>query len=320
MPRPERIQFEHAFYHVMNRGRGRKAIFHGGEYHEDFLRTLAESHGRFDAIVHAYCLMGNHYHLLLETPRANLDRIMRHINGVYTQRYNRRKRTDGPLFRGRYKAILIDEDAYLLEVGRYIHRNPAEVKGSNDNALSSHRWSSYPSYINETAAPDWLHREKSYQVLAHKNRYAGYRDFVLQGNDADTDKFYGKGNTGSIFGDKLFRQAILEEKELPRVRGELAHALSERPDMASIVEAVSMVYGTEKRAIVLKPTGRPKRNVARQMAMYCSQQLGDHSLAQIVSYFSLTNVGSVSKAIYVIRNGLKTGENRAELDKIVGML
>lgn len=73
-----------------------------------------------------------------------LDRIMRHINGVYTQRHNRRKRTDEPLFRGRYKAILVDEEAYFLKVGRYIHRNPAEVKGAGDEALGLHRWSSYP--------------------------------------------------------------------------------------------------------------------------------------------------------------------------------
>ena len=128
MPRPIRIQYEHAHYHVMNRGRARQTIFHGTGYYEDFLTTLEECHRRFDAQIHAYCLMSNHYHLLVETPRANLDRIMRHLNGVYTQRYNRRKRSDGPLFRGRYKAILVDEDAYLLQVGRYIHRNPLEVE------------------------------------------------------------------------------------------------------------------------------------------------------------------------------------------------
>ncbi len=75
--------------------------------------------------------MGNHYHLLIETPRANLDRIMRHINGIYTQRYNRLRRTDGPLFRGRYKAIIVDADDYLLPLSRYIHRNPIEVKECN---------------------------------------------------------------------------------------------------------------------------------------------------------------------------------------------
>ena len=111
MPRPVRIQYEDGLYHVMNRGRARQKIFHG-----------PGAHNRFDAQIHAYCLMGNHYHLLMGAPRANLDRIMRHVNGVYTQRYNRLKRTDGLLFRGGYKAILVDEDAYLLQVGRYIHR------------------------------------------------------------------------------------------------------------------------------------------------------------------------------------------------------
>ena len=85
---------------------------------------------------------------------------MRHLNGVYTQRYNRRKRSDGPLFRGRYKAILVDEDAYLLQVGRYIHRNPLEVKGASKGTLSTYRHSSYLAYVNKAAAPGWLLREK----------------------------------------------------------------------------------------------------------------------------------------------------------------
>ena len=107
-----------AFYHVMNRGRARQTIFHDEDDYQAFLKTLEESYERFDAVIHAYCLMNNHYHLLIETPRANLDRIMRHINGVYTQRYNRLKRVDGPLFRGRYKAILVDKDEYLLQLSR----------------------------------------------------------------------------------------------------------------------------------------------------------------------------------------------------------
>ena len=81
---------------------------------------MEEAHDRHDARIHAYCLMGNHYHLLIETPLANLDRIMRHINGLYKQRYNRLKRTDGPLFRVRYKSILVDETAHLLQVSRYV--------------------------------------------------------------------------------------------------------------------------------------------------------------------------------------------------------
>ena len=101
MPRPLRMEYENAYYHVMNRGRGRQQIFHGEPYYQAFLTTLSEAHQRFGLEIHAYCLMGNHYHLLLCTPRGNLSRCMRHINGLYTQRYNRLKKTDGPLFRQR---------------------------------------------------------------------------------------------------------------------------------------------------------------------------------------------------------------------------
>jgi len=213
MARPARIQYENAFYHVMNRGRGKRWIFHGTRYYEAFLKTLEESHQRFDAKFHAYCLMGNHYHLLVETPLANLDRIMRHINGVYTQRHNRFKRTDGPLFRGRYKAVLIDEDAYLLQVSRYIHRNPLEVQGASKTDLDTHRWSSYPAYVNKAKSPNWLARERTYKTLGAKNRHVGYRNFVQQGNDVRTKEFYGGDFVTGIFGDRSFRQSIHDDQE-----------------------------------------------------------------------------------------------------------
>ena len=165
MPRPQRIEYEGAFYHVMNRGRGRQLIFHGDEYYYAFLDVLAEVDQRFNCLVHAYCLMGNHYHLLIETPNANLSRIMRHVNGVYTQRYNNLKRTDGPLFRGRFKSILVDGDAYLLQLSRYIHRNPIDLKTPLVKDLSEYQWSSYPAYINKKKGPDWLIREKTYEML-----------------------------------------------------------------------------------------------------------------------------------------------------------
>lgn len=111
MPRPTRIEYENSFYHIMSGGKARQTIFHNTSYYQVFLETLEEASQRFNAVIHAYCLMSNHYHLIVETPLANISRVMRHVNGVYTQRYNRLKKTDGPLFRGRFKAILVDEDA-----------------------------------------------------------------------------------------------------------------------------------------------------------------------------------------------------------------
>ena len=110
MPRPTRLEYEGAYHHVMNRGRNRQTIFHDRRYYEEFINTLTEAKEKFDAVIHAYCLMGNHYHLFIETPRANLSRIMQHINGLYTQRHNRLRKADGTLFRGRYKSVLVDED------------------------------------------------------------------------------------------------------------------------------------------------------------------------------------------------------------------
>jgi len=108
MPRPVRMQYENAFYHVMNRGRGRRWIFHGRAYYKAFLETPEESHGRFDSMFHAYCMMGNHFHLLIETPLTNLDRIIRHINGVYTHRYN-------PVWLNREGFVLNDNDTRTKE-------------------------------------------------------------------------------------------------------------------------------------------------------------------------------------------------------------
>ena len=116
MARPLRIQYPGAVYHVMNRGVSRQRVFLGRGDYEAFIKTVSEIHDRWGVEVFAYCLMGNHYHLCLRTPEGNLSRVMRHLDGIYTQRCNRLHRRDGALFRGRYKAIVVDKDTYLAQV------------------------------------------------------------------------------------------------------------------------------------------------------------------------------------------------------------
>lgn len=116
MPRPLRIEYEGAWYHVMNRGANHQNIFHTNEHRKLFLELLTEINQQFYVELHSFCLMDNHYHLLIHTPFANLSKAMRYLDGVYTQRINRMMNRDGPLFRGRYKSILIEEDTYLLQV------------------------------------------------------------------------------------------------------------------------------------------------------------------------------------------------------------
>jgi hypothetical protein len=139
--------------------------------------------------------MSNHYHLLVQTPHANISRAMRHINGVYTQRYNRLNGSDGPLFRGRFKSILVDSDAYLLQLSRYIHRNPIETQRPMVDLLDKYPWSSYPSYVNKAPCPDWLNRDLTYQLLGAKQRYVGYASYVSEGNSEQVLNSYNKCNS-----------------------------------------------------------------------------------------------------------------------------
>lgn len=160
-------------------------------------------------------------------------------------------------------------------------------------------------------------------MLGRRDRYVAYRAFVGEGTDVETEEFYNKGNVGSIFGDKAFRKSIHDDKENLQVSAELSQALSERPEMAQIVEAVTTVFKSDTAKIVRKRKGRPESNLARKMAIYCSQQLGDHSLKEIARYISLTNAGSVSPAINEIKLRLETGELSREyrrLEKILGII
>ena len=112
----------------MNRGGRRRFIFNTDGQRHYFLALLGEVYTRYRAEIHAYCLMDNHYHLFIRTPEANLQRVMRHVNGLYAQYFNRTEGKDGALFRGRYKAILVDVDTHWFELSRYIHRNPLEAQ------------------------------------------------------------------------------------------------------------------------------------------------------------------------------------------------
>lgn len=154
MSRPLRIEFPGAVYHVTSRGDRREPIFDDDADREALLGVIAQAMTRFDAQMLAYCLMGNHYHFVLHTRQANLSALMRHINGVYTQRFNRRHRKVGHLFQGRFKAILVDRDAYLLEVCRYVELNP--VRAQMVAAPGEWPWSSYLAHVDETMPPPWL--------------------------------------------------------------------------------------------------------------------------------------------------------------------
>ena len=154
MARPLRLEFPGAVYHVTSRGDRREPIFEDDSDRNTFLTVVAQAMERFDAVALAYCLMGNHYHLVIQTRASNLSRLMQQLNGVYTQTYNRRHNKVGHLFQGRFKGILVDENAYLLEVCRYVDLNPVRARMVRDPG--NWRWSSYNAHIGYAIAPAWL--------------------------------------------------------------------------------------------------------------------------------------------------------------------
>lgn len=315
MPRPIRIEYEGAFHHVMNRGQDRRPIFREEEDYRTFLTTLQEASKDHSAVIHAYCLMTNHYHLLIETPKANLSQIMKHINGLYTQRYNRKYKKDGPLFRGRYKSVLVDEDAYLLQLTRYIHRNPLEVKKKMVEQLSDYLWSSYPSYINQTKGELWLYRDKTYQMLGHKHRYKGYYNYVEKGIDEDIKRFYSKGNILSVLGDKEFRAERKEENEHVN-HDSLRKALEDKPSIEDVIKLVCRVTKQTEGSLLRRQNGKPKAKPYRAFAMYCCHQYSQGKHKAIAKVFGLTHHGSVSGSLTRIRQEIKQGRWRADIEDV----
>ena len=157
MARPLRIEFPGAIYHVTSRGNERKAVYKSQRDREKFISYLESATERYEAVIHVYCLMDNHYHLLIETPAGNLSQIMHHVNRVYTTYFNTKRSRAGHLFQGRYKAILIDADEYAKELSRYIHLNP--VRAGIAETPTEYKWSSCQYYTVKKKAPEWLKRQ-----------------------------------------------------------------------------------------------------------------------------------------------------------------
>lgn len=176
MSRPLRLNFPSAIYHLTSRGNARAAIYLDDDDKQRFLDLLKSCVEKFNWICHSYCLMDNHYHLLIETPDANLQAGMRQLNGVYTQQFNRKHGRVGHVFQGRYKAILIDKDSYLLELCRYVVLNPVRAKMV---ALpDQYHWSSFPVTMgthkgSSCASAEW--------ILSQFSSRKRYQQFVLEG-------------------------------------------------------------------------------------------------------------------------------------------
>jgi REP-associated tyrosine transposase len=215
MARPLRLEFAGAVYHLTSRGNARQKIFFNDVDRELFLETLAHVVSRYSWICHAYCLMANHFHLLVETPKANLSVGMRQLNGIFTQSFNRRHRRVGHLFQGRFKAILVEKESYLLELCRYIVLNPVRMKSRT--RMAAWKWSSYRATAGLASVPEFLSTDWLLEQFGKNRRVAQkrYREFVRNGiAKRPWDELKGQIYLGS---DEFIDRHSAEDKELKEI-------------------------------------------------------------------------------------------------------
>lgn len=280
MARPQRIEYEGAVYHVTVRGNERRAIFIDDRDRERFLRVLGESVERFETRLYLFCLMDNHIHLVVETPRANLSQFMHRIETAYTVYFNRRHERCGHLMQGRYGARLVERDTYLLRLSRYVHLNPVFTTAARRRPvrerialLRRHRWSSYRSYIGSEKPLAFVDYAPILATVspAARRRAQAYRCFVESGIESvDAAFLQEKAASPLCLGSEAFRDRVRT------LYGNLVKAVTRREDVAfrrmgtrvSVEEILTLVsgrLGVEREALLRRRRDCLDRAIASRM-------------------------------------------------------
>jgi len=292
MARPLRIKLADGYYHVMNRGNNRQDIFLTDKDRKAFVEALADSCEIYDVKLISYVLMNNHFHLLVQTVRANLSEFMRHFLVTYTVRFNRRNHRSGHVFQGRFKSLLIEADEYLLPLSRYIHLNPirtrqfknADLRTKAEN-LKKYAWSSFAGYgylRKRNPRFDYSRLLNTYFSRDNSQGRRRYREYVLRGIDGEIENPFEDVLHQSILGTQSFVEWVKkklprkESREVPALRG-----IQRNLSADQVIGAVSQFCGVKTEEILDRKT---RDKAVRQMTMelcyrYCN--LGQKQIGQI---------------------------------------
>lgn len=278
MARPLRLEFPGALYHVTCRGNRQERIFRDRRDHLTWLEEMERVCRRFNFLIHAYCAMTNHYHLLIETPEGNLGQGMRQLNSAYSQYYNRRHRLVGHVLQGRYKAILVQKQSYLLELARYIVLNP--VRASLVDKPDQWEWSSLRFTLGELPTPAWIHTDWLLSSFGPDIMTAtqAYRAFVLAGIDRESP--LKKVCFQCILGDDQFVAQHRESAVTP---------LSEE------------IAREQRRALAMTLADYAAKFAPREEAMAQAYRSTAFSMSQIAAHFKVS-VKTVSRAVAAVEN------------------
>ena len=301
MARPARIEYEGAFYHVINSGNGREDIFLDDNDRQKFYVILRNIEDRYGIIIYVFVLMSNHYHILLETPFANLSRAMQRLNGDYALYFSRRHKRPGHLFQGRYKAMLIEKEAYLLELSRYIHLNPLRARMTK--LPEDYKWSSLPVYLKgKSKLPFTLYWEWILSIFGKQRNAASrkYHEFVLEGIKEKMDP--GEEAVGGwILGSKRWIEKVIDKwsdfssKELSGIK-----PIKTRIPITDLEELVCNEFKVEEED--LKKT--TYNNIARMAIIYLTVNYCDLTLKEVGQIYGGSDYSAVSRAASRFRDRL----------------
>jgi len=307
MSRPLRIQYPDAWYHVMNRGRRGEEVFTGKNDYTAFIELLKELVEDYNVKIAAYCLMTNHYHLLVQTPDANISRSMRHLNGVYTQRFNRIHLCDGQLFRGRYKSIIVDGDSYLLELLRYIHRNPLEA-GIVDK-LNKYSWSSHKGYLTAAKKWDWLHKNFILSLFSKikAESIRRYQQFVSKETPEEINQILARKKLPAAIGSNLFVDKIKEMFFSNKTHEEVPESRFLAPDVDRIVEEVCKYYNVTRDDILVSKRGH--FNEPRNVAIYLIRCIRNDTLKGVGKVFGIDKNSTVGSVVERVKREMEKNKN-----------
>jgi len=280
MARPLRLEFAGALYHVTSRGNARDDIYLSDDDRVAWLGTLGQVCTRFNWVCHAYCQMTDHYHIVIETPDANLSQGMRQLNGVYTQLFNRTHSRAGPIFQGRFKAILVDKESYLLDLARYVVLNPLRAKMVRQ--LERWPWSSYRATCGQAPKPDWLQTDFILSQFARQRARARvkYIAFVDEGKGLDSvwNHLQGQIYLGSASFIKKMQSKLDQKPKLLEIPKAQRRAMTrELADYASAYErddaiAVAYLSGRHTMAAIADYFGVHFTTVSRLVKKYEAAQ------------------------------------------------
>lgn len=272
MARKPRIHYPGALYHVILRGNARQDVFFDDKDRYRFYLFMQEGIERYGHRVLAFCLMTNHIHLALQVGEVSLSRIMQNLAFRYTRWVNWRLKRSGHLFQGRYKAVLVDADSYLLELGAYIHLNP--VRASMVATPETYPWSSHRAYLGNELIP-WLNTDYILSQFSEtlSNARRQFVEFVAErSKDGHQDEFYGIGGMDNrVMGEDLFVENVLEKTESIPVR---------KPGIDEVLQVVKKIYDLQEEEIAA-PGQKRLQSEARSMAAWAVQELTDEPLTKL---------------------------------------